>query len=342
MQERQLQVPNIRAQLEAKNPLPRARNHKQQEETLTEAAPGLHYISANPTAAVSSSASSRQQVDPPRVNKTPASSNVTSVQDGPDLDAPPNQEIDQKVIPISNSFKALQVDDRNDYLECPDLAPAAHPMGDGPILPPSHELSSLDKSSGEIPNGLPLSSCLDVGGMSSSASDPSPSPKSNTSSPKSLTPASCLDNNVKQCPPPILESVKVASPRAKSNKHHAPWTSNGHKAAQHGLSTTSWTQSRNCILANLGGSREEASFVSMLHQPSTQQKASAYLQVTTALGISRNPLQSIDRFLPTSKWHQHQRGILQHRAKSNTTSSRTKSECISYRQAILHWQGNMQ
>ncbi|GMH28240.1 hypothetical protein Nepgr_030083 [Nepenthes gracilis] len=112
--------------------------------------------------------------------------------------------------------------DPNDYLERPDLAPAAHPMGDGPILPPSYEFSSLDKSSGVIPNGLPLSSCLDVGGMSSSASEPSPSPKSNTSSPKSLRPASCPDNNVKQCPPPIPESIKVASPRAKSNKHHAP------------------------------------------------------------------------------------------------------------------------
>ncbi|GMH22100.1 hypothetical protein Nepgr_023943 [Nepenthes gracilis] len=39
-----------------KKPLPRARNHKQQEETLTEAAPGLHIISSIPTAAVSSSA----------------------------------------------------------------------------------------------------------------------------------------------------------------------------------------------------------------------------------------------------------------------------------------------
>ncbi|GMH03437.1 hypothetical protein Nepgr_005276 [Nepenthes gracilis] len=96
------------------------------------------------------------------------------VQNGPVLDAPPNQEIDQKVIPISNSFKALQEDDPNDYLERLDLAPAAHPRGDGPIFPPSHELSSLDKSSSEIPNGLPLSSCLNVGGMPSSDSEPSP------------------------------------------------------------------------------------------------------------------------------------------------------------------------
>ncbi|GMH29928.1 hypothetical protein Nepgr_031771 [Nepenthes gracilis] len=162
------------------------------------------------------------KVDPPRVKKTPTSSNVNSVQNGPDLDAPPNHVIDQLVIPISNSFKALQVDDPNDYFKCPDPAPNAHPMGDGPILPTSLDCSSLDKSSSKTPNGLPLSSCLDVGGISTSASDPSPSPESNTPSPKSLRHTPCPDNKVKPSPPPIPDSMKVASPRAKSTKHHAP------------------------------------------------------------------------------------------------------------------------
>ncbi|GMH14019.1 hypothetical protein Nepgr_015860 [Nepenthes gracilis] len=116
----------------------------------------------------------------------------------------------------------LQVDDPNDPLDSLDLVPSVHPMGAGPIFPPTHDFSSLDKSFGEIPNGLPLSSCLDEGGMTSSASDPSLSPKSKTSSPKSLRPAPCPDITVKQCPPPIPESMKVASPRAKSNEHQAP------------------------------------------------------------------------------------------------------------------------